>query len=63
MTGFAAALALLGLVVLILAGLCAAARLLAVARSAPPAMPFSGGLPVVVEYSAAGLDLGVLVST
>ena len=43
-TGFAAALALLGLVVLILAGLCAAARLLAVARPAPPAMPFSGGL-------------------
>ena len=45
MTGFAAALALLGLVVLILAGLCAAARLLAVARPAPPTMPFSGGLP------------------
>jgi NADH-quinone oxidoreductase subunit A len=44
-TGFAAALGLLGLVVLILGGLCAAARLLAVARPAPPAMPFSGGLP------------------
>jgi NADH-quinone oxidoreductase subunit A len=44
-TGFAAALALLGLVVLILAGLCVASRLLAVARPAPPAMPFTGGLP------------------
>ena len=44
-TGFAAALALLGLVALILAELGAAARLLAVARQAPPAMPFSGGLP------------------
>ena len=45
MTGFPAALALLGLVVLILAGLCTAAQLLAVARTAPPTMPFSGGLP------------------
>jgi NADH-quinone oxidoreductase subunit A len=44
-SGFAAVLALLGLVVLVLAGLCAAARLLAVARPALPAMPFSGGLP------------------
>jgi NADH-quinone oxidoreductase subunit A len=43
-TGFAAALALLGVVLLILVGLCAAARLLAVARPAPPAVPFTGGL-------------------
>ena len=43
MTGFTAALALLGLVALILAGLYTAGRLLAVARPAPPAMPFAGG--------------------
>ena len=43
MSGFAAALALLGVVALILAGLYTAGRLLAVARPAPPAMPFSGG--------------------
>jgi NADH-quinone oxidoreductase subunit A len=44
-TGFVAALALLGLVLLVLAGLDAASRLLAVARPGEPAMPFSGGLP------------------
>jgi len=44
-SGFVAALALLGLVALILARLYAAGRLLAVARPAPPAMPFSGGFP------------------
>ena len=45
MTGFVAALALLGLVLLVVAGLYAASQLLAVARPADPAMPFSGGLP------------------
>jgi NADH-quinone oxidoreductase subunit A len=44
-TGFAAALALVGVVLLILAGLYAVSQLLAVARMAPPAMPFTGGLP------------------
>ena len=44
MTGFAAALALLGVVVLILIGLYAAGRLVAVARPTQPAMPFAGGL-------------------
>jgi NADH-quinone oxidoreductase subunit A len=43
-TGFAAALALLGVVLLILVGLYAAAQLLTVARPAPPAVPFTGGL-------------------
>ena len=50
MTGFAAALALLGVVVLILAGLYAAGRLVAVARPGPPAMPFAGGL-APAEYA------------
>ncbi len=45
MTGFVAALALLGVVLLVLAGLYTASRLLAVARMAAPAMPFTGGLP------------------
>ena len=45
MTGFAAALALLGVVLLVLAAFYAAARLLAVARPPLLAMPFSGGLP------------------
>ena len=45
MTGFTAALALLGVVLLILAGLYTAGRLLAIARPAPPVMPFAGGLP------------------
>ena len=45
MTGFAPALALLGVVVLLLAGLYAAGQLVAVARPAQPAMPFAGGLP------------------
>lgn len=44
MTGFAAALVLLGLVLLILGGLYAAGQLLAVARPGPPAVPFAGGL-------------------
>jgi NADH-quinone oxidoreductase subunit A len=44
-TGFTAALMLLGLVLLILAGLYAVNQVLAVARPAPPAMPFTGGLP------------------
>jgi NADH-quinone oxidoreductase subunit A len=44
-TGFTAALALLGVVLLILAGLYAAGQLVAVARPAPPAVPFTGGLP------------------
>ncbi len=44
MTGFAAALALLGLVLLVLAALYTAAHLLTVARPALLAMPFSGGL-------------------
>ena len=44
MTGFAAALALLGVVLLILVGLYAAAQLLAVARPGRPAVPFTGGL-------------------
>jgi NADH-quinone oxidoreductase subunit A len=44
-TGFAAALALLGVVLLVLAAFYAAARLLAVARPPLLAMPFSGGLP------------------
>ena len=44
MTGFTAALALLGVVLLILAGLYAAGQLIAVARPAPPAVPFTGGL-------------------
>jgi NADH-quinone oxidoreductase subunit A len=43
--GFAAALALLGLVLLITVGLRTAAELLAVAEPAPPAAPFAGGLP------------------
>jgi NADH-quinone oxidoreductase subunit A len=43
-TGFTAALALLGAVLLILAGLYAAGQLIAVARPAPPAVPFTGGL-------------------
>jgi NADH-quinone oxidoreductase subunit A len=43
-TGFSAALVLLGAVLVIVAGLYAAGRLLAVARPAPPAVPFSGGL-------------------
>jgi NADH-quinone oxidoreductase subunit A len=43
-TGFAAALALVAVVVLILAGLYAAGQLLAVARPAAPAVPFAGGL-------------------
>lgn len=45
MTGFVAALALLGVVLIILAGLYAAGQLVAVARPAPPAVPFTGGLP------------------
>jgi NADH-quinone oxidoreductase subunit A len=45
MTGFPAALALLGLVVFVLAALYATAHLLAFARPALQAMPFSGGLP------------------
>ncbi len=45
MTGFPAALALLGLVLLALAALYAAAQLLAVARRPLLAMPFTGGLP------------------
>ncbi len=45
MTGFAAALALLGVVLLALVALYAAARLLAVAQAPLLAMPFSGGLP------------------
>ena len=44
-TGFPAALALLGLVLLVFAAFYAAARLLAVARRPLLAMPFSGGLP------------------
>jgi NADH-quinone oxidoreductase subunit A len=44
-TGFTAALMLLGLVLLVLAGLYAVNQVLAVARPAPPAMPFTGGLP------------------
>jgi len=44
-TGFPAALALLGLVLLAFAALYAAARLLAVARRPLLAMPFTGGLP------------------
>jgi NADH-quinone oxidoreductase subunit A len=44
-TGFTAALVLLGVVLLILAGLYAAGQLLAVARPAPPVLPFAGGLP------------------
>jgi NADH-quinone oxidoreductase subunit A len=44
-TGFPAALALLGVVLAALAGSCAAARLLAVARPPTLAMPFTGGLP------------------
>ena len=44
MTGFTAALALLGVVLLILAGLYAAGQLIAVARPAPPAVPLTGGL-------------------
>jgi NADH-quinone oxidoreductase subunit A len=43
-TGFTAALALLGAVLLILAGLYAAGQLIAVARPVPPAVPFTGGL-------------------
>jgi NADH-quinone oxidoreductase subunit A len=43
-TGFTAALALLGFVVVVLAGLYVAGELVAVARSAPPAVPFAGGL-------------------
>lgn len=43
-TGFAAALALVGLVLLVLAALYAAAQLLAIARPALVARPFSGGL-------------------
>ena len=45
MTGFTAALALLGVVLLILAGIYAAGQLVAVARPGPPAVPFTGGLP------------------
>ena len=45
MTGFTAALALLGVVLLILAGVYAAGQLVAVARLGPPVMPFTGGLP------------------
>jgi NADH-quinone oxidoreductase subunit A len=44
-TGFTAALALLGVVLLILAGIYAAGQLVAVARPGPPAVPFTGGLP------------------
>jgi NADH-quinone oxidoreductase subunit A len=44
--GFAAALALLGLVLLITVGLRVAGELLAVAGLAPPATPFAGGFPV-----------------
>jgi NADH-quinone oxidoreductase subunit A len=44
-TGFAAALALLGVVLLVLVALGAAAQLLAVARPASPTRPFTGGLP------------------
>jgi NADH-quinone oxidoreductase subunit A len=44
-SGFPAALALVGLVLLVLAALGAAVQLLAVARPAPPVMPFTGGLP------------------
>jgi NADH-quinone oxidoreductase subunit A len=44
-SGFVAALALLGVVLLVLAALYAAAQLLAAARPALPVMPFSGGLP------------------
>ena len=44
MTGFTAALALLGVVVLILAGLYVTGQLVAVSRPAPPAVPFAGGL-------------------
>jgi NADH-quinone oxidoreductase subunit A len=43
-TGFAAAVALLGVVLLILGSLYAAGQLLAVARPAALAVPFSGGL-------------------
>ena len=45
MTGFAAALALFGVVLLGAAGFYAAGQLLAIARPAAPAAPFSGGLP------------------
>ena len=45
MTGFTAALVLLGLVLLILAGLYAVNQMLAVAGPASPAVPFTGGLP------------------
>jgi NADH-quinone oxidoreductase subunit A len=45
-TGFAAALALLGVVLLIAAGFYAAGKLLAVARPAVSAVAFSGGLPL-----------------
>ena len=45
MTGFPAALALLGLVLLVLAAFHAASWLLAVARAPLLALPFSGGLP------------------
>jgi len=46
-TGFAAALTLLGFVLLCLAGLYAGAWLLAVARPMLLAVPFTGGLPPV----------------
>jgi NADH-quinone oxidoreductase subunit A len=44
-TGFAAALGLLGVVLLIITGLYTAGQLLAVARPARAAVPFAGGLP------------------
>jgi NADH-quinone oxidoreductase subunit A len=44
MTGFTAALALVGVVVLVILGLRTAGELLAVARPAPPAAPFAGGI-------------------
>lgn len=43
MGGFTAALALLGIIVVVLAGVYAAGELAAVARPGPPAVPFAGG--------------------
>lgn len=45
MAGFTAALALLGFTVVVLAGIYAAAELVAVARPGPAAVPFAGGFP------------------
>jgi hypothetical protein len=44
-SAFAAVLVLLGMVLLVAAAIYAAARLLGVARSPLPVLPFTGGLP------------------